>query len=60
MNDSYNTDGLRDINKVIKELDEKISDAQWEGRDQQAMHMQFIRDHYAQLRDQGAKYVPEF
>lgn len=54
------TEYLTDINKVIRELENDISDHDWEGNTAYADDLRKVLDGYYKLRDQGELYVPEF
>ena len=54
------TEHLTDINTVIKDLEDKVSDLEWEGKASVAQSLRGVVNEYRNLREQGVLYIPEF
>ena len=54
------TDHLTDINTDIKDLEDKVSDLEWEGKASVAQSLRGVVNEYRNLREQGVLYIPEF
>ena len=54
------TEYLTDINKVIKGLEDDISDYEWNEQFDRANDLRVYLESLYKLREQGELYVPEF
>ena len=57
---TYRTENLKDIAVAIRELEDKITDYEWDGRGEHANALRLILDGYYKLQEQGELYIPEF
>jgi len=54
------TENLTSINIIIKDLEDTVSDLEWEGDTTAAEDLRKVLNGYYRLREQGELYVPEF
>ena len=57
---TYRTENLKDIAVAIRDLEDKITDYEWEGRGEHTKALRLILDGYYKLQEQGELYIPEF